>query len=114
MAAQGKRTELEIDGSRALKEFQEQNGDHKTDNDNQENIINDRPSAGREARQTAIERNNRDFDQTDRHPEDHYAIESKLDESAKISAFFPFQHHFKGAKISCPGALLSQRRLRTE
>lgn len=45
-----KDTEFEVDGPRALEEFREQGRDHETYNKNEEDIVRDHPSAGRQAR----------------------------------------------------------------
>lgn len=83
MAAQSDEAELQTDGTGALEEFREQRRDHETDDESEENIVGDHPPAGRETCQAAVEEHNRDFDQADRHPEDQYADEPQLEQSAR-------------------------------
>ena len=78
MTALGQGAELELDGSRALEEFGEEGRDHEGDDEGEEDVVRYHPSAGRQTRQAAIEKDYRNLDKTDRHPENDDAAESKL------------------------------------
>lgn len=78
MTAFGQGAEFELDGSGALEEFGEERRDHEADNEGEEDVVGDHPPLGRQARQTTVEKHNRDLDQADRHPENENAAQSKL------------------------------------
>ena len=79
VAAQSDEAEFQTDGTSALEEFAEQRGDHESDDESEENIMGDHPPVGREACETTVEEHNGDFDEADRHEEDQYTDEPKLE-----------------------------------
>ena len=91
MAALSQGAEFELDGSGALEEFGEEGRDHEADDEGEEDVVRDHPSAGCQARQAAIKKDNRYLDQADRHPENDDATQSKLsraEANSSASIFF--------------------------
>ena len=95
MTALGQGAEFELDGSGALEEFGEEGRDHEADDEGEEDVVRDHPSAGRQARQAAVEKDNGDLDQADRHPENDDAAESKLSRARRNRQLRFFLTHHK-------------------